>query len=55
MTTGYKSPSTGKCVCMALIDFAYSKLDTPVDVMIHGKARRGVVCKKRFYQKSYKK
>ena len=55
VTTGYKSPSTGKCVCMALIDFAYSKLDKPVDVMIHGKARRGVVCKKRFYQKSYKK
>ena len=55
VTTGYKSPSTGKCVCMALIDAAYSKLDTPVEVMIHGKARRGTVCKKRFYQKSYKK
>lgn len=55
VTTGYKSICTGKSVCMALIDFAYSKLDTPVDVMIHGKARRGVVCKKRFYQKSYKK
>ncbi|MBQ9568816.1 MAG: glycine cleavage system aminomethyltransferase GcvT [Alloprevotella sp.] len=55
VTTGYKSPSTGKCVCMALIDVAYSKLDTPVEVMIHGKARRGTVCKKRFYQKSYKK
>ena len=40
---------------MALIDAAYSKLDTPVEVMIHGKARRGTVCKKRFYQKSYKK
>ncbi|MBR6340142.1 MAG: glycine cleavage system aminomethyltransferase GcvT [Alloprevotella sp.] len=55
VTTGYKSICTGKSVCMALIDFAYSKLDTPVDVMIHGKARRGIVCKKRFYQKSYKK
>ncbi len=55
VTTGYKSPSTGKCVCMALIDAAHSKLDTPVEVMIHGKARRGTVCKKRFYQKSYKK
>lgn len=55
VTTGYKSPSTGKCICMALIDAAYSKLDTPVEVMIHGKARRGTVCKKRFYQKSYKK
>jgi len=55
VTTGYKSPSTGKCVCMALIDAAHSKLDTPVEVIIHGKARRGTVCKKRFYQKSYKK
>ena len=55
VTTGYKSISTGKSVCMALIDAAYSKLDTPVEVMIHNKPRRGIVCKKRFYQKSYKK
>ncbi|MBR1712993.1 MAG: glycine cleavage system aminomethyltransferase GcvT [Alloprevotella sp.] len=55
VTTGYKSPSTGQSVCMALIDFAHSKLGTPVDVIIHGKPRRGIVCKKRFYQKSYKK
>lgn len=55
VTTGYKSICTGKSVCMALIDFAYSKLDTPVDVMIHNKPRKGIVCKKRFYQKSYKK
>ena len=55
VTTGYKSICTGKSVCMALIDFAYSKIDTPVAVMIHNKPRQGVVCKKRFYQKSYKK
>ena len=55
VTTGYKSICTGKSVCMALVDFAHSKLDTEVCVMIHGKARKGIVCKKRFYQKSYKK
>ena len=55
VTTGYKSICTGKSVCMALIDTQYAKLETPVEVMIHGKARKGVVCKKRFYQKSYKK
>lgn len=55
VTTGYKSISTGKSVCMALVDSAFSKLDTPVDVMIHNKPRRGIVCKKRFYQKNYKK
>lgn len=55
VTTGYKSICTGKSVCMALIDFAYSKLDTPVEVMIHNKPRKGIICKKRFYQKSYKK
>lgn len=55
VTTGYKSISTGKSVCMALIDSAYAKLDTPVDVMIHNKPRRGTVCRKRFYEKSYKK
>ncbi len=55
VTTGYKSICTGESVCMALIDAAYAKLDTPLSVMIHGKARQGIVCKKRFYQKSYKK
>ncbi|MBR1387678.1 MAG: glycine cleavage system aminomethyltransferase GcvT [Alloprevotella sp.] len=55
VTTGYKSISTGQFVCMALVDIDYAKLDTPVDVLIHGKARRGVVVKKRFYQKNYKK
>ena len=55
VTTGYKSVSTGRSVCMALIDTPFSQLGTPVDVMIHNKPRRGLVCKKRFYQKSYKK
>lgn len=55
VTTGYSSISTGKSVCMALIDAAYSKLETPVQVRIHRKLHNGVVTKKRFYQKHYKK
>ena len=55
VTTGYCSISTGKGVCMALIDAAYAKLDTPVQVRIHRKLQPGKVVKKRFYQKHYKK
>lgn len=55
VTTGYNSISTGKSVCMALIDIAYAKLGTPVQVHIHRKLQDGVVTKKRFYEKNYKK
>ena len=40
---------------MALVDAAYAKLDTPVQVRIHRKLQPGKVVKKRFYQKHYKK
>ena len=55
VTTGYNSISTGKSVCTALIDIAYAKLGTPVQVRIHRKLQDGVVTKKRFYEKNYKK
>ena len=55
VTTGYNSISTGKSVCMALVKIAYAKLGTPVQVRIHRKLHNGVVTKKRFYDKSYKK
>lgn len=55
VTTGYSSISTGKSVCMALVDIAYAKLGTPVQVRIHRKLQDGVVTKKRFYEKNYKK
>lgn len=55
VTTGYQSISTGKSVCMALIDNQYAALGTEVDVRIRKKLFKGVVCKKRFYQKNYKK
>ena len=55
VTTGYNSISTGKSVCMAMVDIEYTKLDTPVQVRIHRKLQEGTVCKKRFYEKNYKK
>lgn len=55
VTTGYNSISTGKSVCMALVKIDYAKLGTPVQVRIHKKLQPGVVIKKKFYEKSYKK
>ena len=55
VTTGYNSISTGKSVCMALIDIQYAALGTPVKVRIHRKLHDGIVTKKRFYDKNYKK
>lgn len=55
VTTGYNSISTGKSVCMAMVDIEYSKLDTEVEVRIRKKVFPGVVTKKRFYDKNYKK
>lgn len=55
VTTGYNSISTGKSVCMALIDAEYAKLGTEVAVRIRKRVFPGVVTKKRFYEKNYKK
>lgn len=55
VTTGYHSITLGKSICMALVDIAYAKLGTPLQVRIHRKLHNGVVVKKRFYQPSYKK
>lgn len=55
VTTGYNSISTGKSVCMALVDAAHGKLGTNVEIQIRKKTFPGVVVKKRFYDKHYKK
>ncbi|MBR2244639.1 MAG: glycine cleavage system aminomethyltransferase GcvT [Prevotella sp.] len=55
VTTGYHTISTDKSVCMALIDSQYAALDTPVEIQIRKKTFPGTVCKKRFYDKHYKK
>ena len=55
VTTGYHTISTDKSVCMALIDTAYAKLDTEVQIQIRKKVFPGKVVKKQFYNKNYKK
>ena len=55
VTTGYHSISTDKSVCMALVKAEYGKLGTPLEVQIRKKTFPGVVVKKRFYDKLYKK
>ena len=55
VTTGYRSISTGKSVAMAMVQKGFTKLGTPVEVRVHRKLVPGVVVKKRFYEKNYKK
>lgn len=54
ITTGYKSPSSGETVAMAMIDRPYDKLKTELLVDVRGKMKKVVVRNKKFYQKSYK-
>ena len=55
VTTGYNSISTGKSVAMAMVKKEYAKLGTPVEIRIRKKTFPGIVVKKRFYEKNYKK
>ena len=55
VTTGYHTISTDKSVCMALIDAQYAALGTDVEIQIRKKTFPGTVCKKRFYDKHYKR
>ena len=55
VTTGYHTITTNRSVCMALVDAAYGKLGTEVEIQIRKKTFPGVVVKKNFYEKKYKK
>ena len=55
VTTGYHIISADKSVCMALVDSKYAKLGTQLQIQIRKKTFPGVVVKKRFYEKHYKK
>ena len=55
VTTGYHTVSTDKSVCMALVDAGCAALGTEVEIQIRKKTFPGTVCKKRFYDKHYKK
>ena len=55
VTTGYHCISVDKSVCMALVKTDYAKLGTELLVQIRKKTFPGVVVKKKFYDKHYKK
>lgn len=55
ITTGYKSPSTGETVALAMIDRPYDKLGTKLTVDVRGTMKNVVVRTKKFYNKNYKK
>lgn len=55
VTTGYHCISVPKSVCMALVDSQFATLGTEVEIKIRKKTFPGVVVKKRFYDKHYKK
>ena len=55
VTTGYRSISTDRSVCMAMMDKAYTELGTQVEIRIRKKVFPGVVTGKRFYETKYKK
>ena len=55
VTTGYHCLSVDKSVCMALVETPHAKLGTDLEIQIRKKTFPGVVVKKRFYDKHYKK
>ena len=55
VTTGYHCLSVDKSVCMALVETPHAKLGTELEIQIRKKTFPGVVVKKRFYDKHYKK
>ena len=55
VTTGYHCLSVDKSVCMALVKTEHAKLGTELEVQIRKKTFPGVVVKKKFYEKHYKK
>ena len=55
VTTGSFSPTLKKNIGLALIDSAYSKEGTEIEVLIRNKNLKAKVIKKPFYSKKYKK
>ena len=55
VTTGYRSISTDRSVCVAMVGKEYASLDAQVEIRIRKRTFPGTVCKKRFYTTNYKK
>lgn len=55
VTTGYKSPTVGKSIALALIDKTYSAMGSDVNIQVRKKQLPAKIISKRFYKKNYKK
>lgn len=55
VTTGYRSISSGKSVCMAFVPASCAAAGTRVEVRIRNRQFPGTVCRKRFYETRYRK
>ncbi|MGN0190368.1 MAG: glycine cleavage system aminomethyltransferase GcvT [Candidatus Cryptobacteroides sp.] len=55
VTTGYRSITLDRSLCMAYVDAAYSALDTPLQIAVRKKVFPAKVVKKRFYTPKYRK
>jgi aminomethyltransferase len=55
VTTGYLLPDYDHCMAFALIDVAYTEMETPVLVEMRNKRLNAVVTSKKFMNKKYKK
>lgn len=51
VTTGYKAPSVGKSIGLALVDMAYTELGTKFDIKIRNKTSEAEVISRKFLQK----
>lgn len=55
VTTGYKSPTVGKSIALALIDKSHGVMGNNVLVQVRKKQIPATIISKRFYKKNYKK
>ena len=55
VTTGMKSPTSGRFVGLAYVPASHAKLGTPIGIMIHDQAKQAVVVKRPFYIAAYRR
>jgi aminomethyltransferase len=55
VTTGMKSPTTGRFVGLAYVPADQAKLGSPIDIVVRDQAKRAVVVKRPFYTPAYRR
>ncbi len=55
VTTGYKAPTVGKTIGLALVERAHGDMGGTFDIQIRKKVSPAEIISKRFYKKNYKK